>query len=58
MQTCLLLLSLFIFAIFVAKRHAKKVFYFTKESFLFYERKKDNSQYLFIRSVAEPAFAQ
>lgn len=30
MQTCLLLLSLFIFAIFVAKRHAKKVF-FTKE---------------------------
>lgn len=31
MQTCLLLLSLFIFAIFVAKRHAKKVFDFTKE---------------------------
>ena len=31
MQTCLLLLPLFISAIFVAKRHAKKVFYFTKE---------------------------
>lgn len=51
MQTCLLLLSLFIFAIFVAKRHAKKVFFLRK-------RKKNNSQYLFIRSVAEPAFAQ
>lgn len=30
MQTCLLLLSLFIFAIFVAKRHAKKVFFYEK----------------------------
>lgn len=51
MQTCLLLLSLFISAIFVAKRHAKKVFILRK-------RKKDNSQYLFIRSVSKPAFAQ
>lgn len=31
MQTYLLLLSLFISAIFVAKRHTKKVFYYTKE---------------------------
>lgn len=49
MQTCLLLLSLFISAIFVAKRHTKEVFF---------RKKKQNNIHHFYKKFVEPAFAQ